>query len=267
MDIKLYHDFAVKTVKKAGQILLDYYQTNIQINYKGGDKRNLVTEVDTLAEKFIVDAIKKKFPTHCFLAEEGGDCGIKPSDFRWIIDPIDGTTNYAHGYNFYAVSVALKYKNEILVGVTYAPMLKELFHAGKGLGAWLNKKRLHVSKTLKVETSLLATGFNASEKGRNIPLFTYILPKSQGIRRAGSAALDISYAAAGRLDGYWEMAIYPWDIAAGIILVQEAGGTVTDIEGKTPNLETFEAITILATNGNIHQEMLQNIEIGKKCSS
>lgn len=266
MDIKLYHDFAVKIAKKAGKILLDYYQTNIQINYKGGDKRNLVTEVDTLAEKYIVDAIKKKFPDHCFLAEEGGDCGIKPSDFRWVIDPIDGTTNYAHGYSFYAVSIGLMYKNEVLVGVIYAPLLKELFHAGKGLGAWLNKKRLQVSKTSDLETSLLATGFNANERGRNIPIFTHILPKSQGIRRAGSAALDMAYTAAGRLDAYWELAIYPWDIGAGVILVEEAGGQVTDMHGEPLNLNTHEAVTVLASNGKLHDEMTKNIADGKRAT-
>lgn len=266
MDIKLYHDFTVKIAKKAGKILLDYYQTNIQINYKGGDKRNLVTEVDTLAEKYIVDAIKKKFPDHCFLAEEGGDCGIKPSDFRWVIDPIDGTTNYAHGYSFYAVSIGLMYKNEVLVGVIYAPLLKELFHAGKGLGAWLNKKRLHVSKTSEMETSLLATGFNANERGRNIPIFTHILPKSQGIRRAGSAALDMAYTAAGRLDAYWELAIYPWDIGAGVIMVREAGGEVTDMHGETLNLNTHEAVTVLASNGKLHAEMTKNIADGKRAT-
>ncbi len=113
------------------------------------------------------DEIKKKFPDHCFLAEEGGDCGIKPSDYKWVIDPIDGTTNYAHGYNFYAVSIALMYKHEVLVGVIYAPMLKELFTAGKGMGAFLNKKPIKVSKPTDLETSLLATGFNPNEKGRN----------------------------------------------------------------------------------------------------
>ncbi len=266
MDVKLYHDFAVKIAKKAGKILLDYYQTNIQINYKGGDKRNLVTEVDTLAEKFIVDSIRKKFPDHCFLAEEGGDCGIKPSDFRWVIDPIDGTTNYAHGYNFYAVSIGMMYKNEVLVGVIYAPLLKELFHAGKGLGAWLNNKRLHVSKSSELLTSLLATGFNANEGGRNIPIFTHILPKSQGIRRAGSAALDMAYTAAGRLDAYWELAIYPWDIGAGVILVQEAGGHVTDMYGKPLNLNTHEAVTVLASNGKLHEVMVENIVAGKRAT-
>ncbi len=263
MDIKNYHDFAVKVAKKAGKILLDYYQTNIKINYKGGDKRNLVTEVDMMSEKYIVDEIKKKFPDHCFLAEESGDCGIKPSDYKWVIDPIDGTTNYAHGYNFYAVSIALMHKNEVLTGVIYAPMLKELFHAGKGMGAFLNNKPLRVSKAENLETSLLATGFNQNEHGRNIPIFQYILPKAQGIRRAGSAALDMAYTAAGRLDGYWEYAIYPWDIAAGVLLVEEAGGKITDLEGKPLKLDQPDIMTVLASNGKIHGEMVKDIAAGK----
>ncbi len=259
MDMQQYLDFAVETAQKAGNILLDYYQTNIRINYKGGDKRNLVTEVDTLAEKYIVDEIKKKFPDHCFLAEEGGDCGIQPSNFRWVIDPIDGTTNYAHGYQFYAVSIALLNKNEPLVGVVYAPMLKELFYAGKGLGAFLNGKSIKVSATAEIETSLLATGFNQNERGQNIPIFQHILPKAQGIRRAGSAALDMVYTAAGRLDGFWEYAIYPWDIAAGVIIAREAGAMVTDLEGAPLNLDHTEIMAVLTTNGKIHDEMVKNI--------
>jgi len=264
MDSKHYVDFAKKIAKKAGEILLDYYQTNIQINFKGGDKRNLVTEVDLLSEKLIVDAIKKEFPDHCFMAEEGGDCGIKPSEYKWVIDPVDGTTNYAHGYNFYAVSIALMRNNEVLAGVIYAPMLNEMFSAAKGHGAFLNDKPLHVSKTEKLETSLLATGFNANEKGRNLPIFKHVLPKSQGIRRAGSAALDMAYTAAGRLDGYWEFAIYPWDIAAGVIIIQEAGGTVTDLEGKPLNLSAPDHMTILSTNGKIHAEMVKEIGDGNR---
>jgi len=263
MNIQNYHDFAIQVAKNAGEILLEYFQTNIKINFKDGNKKNLVTEVDTLAEKYIISEIKKKFPDHCFLAEEGGDCGIKPSDYKWVIDPIDGTTNYAHGYNFYAVSIALMYKNEILVGVIYAPMLKELFHAGKGMGAFLNEKPLHVSAAREIETSLLTTGFNINELGRNFPIFKHILPKAQGIRRAGSAALDMAYIAAGRLDGYWEYAIYPWDIAAGVLLVEEAGGKITDLEGNPLKLERPDIMTVLATNGKIHEEMVKEIAEGK----
>jgi len=254
MDNKVYYDFAVKIAKKAGGILLDYYQTNIQISYKGGDKKNLVTEVDMLAEKTIVEAIKKNFPDHCFLAEEGGDCGIKPSDYKWVIDPIDGTTNYAHGHNFYAVSIALMYKNEVLVGVVYAPLFNELFHGAKGMGAFLNKKRLKVSPTATIDTSLLAT-----ERGHDLPGFKHMLPKAQGIRRTGSAALDMAYTAAGRLDGYWQFGIYPWDIAAGVLLVQEAGGKVTDREGKPLDLKGIDSLNILATNGKIHAEMIKHM--------
>jgi len=263
MDIQSYQNFAVEVAKNAGKILLEYYQTNIQINFKGGDKKNLVTEVDVRSEKFIVDEIKKKFPDHCFLAEESGDCGIKPSEFKWIIDPVDGTTNYAHGYNFYAVSIGLTYKDEPLVGVIYAPMLNEMFYAGKGLGAFLNGKPIKVSKVEDVENSLLATGFNPNEKGRNIPIFKHILPKAQGIRRAGSAALDMAYTATGRLDGYWEYAIYPWDIAAGVLILQEAGGQVTDLEGNPLKLDNIDIMNIVSTNGKIHTELVKDIAEGQ----
>ena len=263
MDTKKYHDFAVQIAQKAGKILLEYFRTNIKVSYKGGDKRNLVTEVDRMSETCIVAAIKKAFPGHCVLSEEGGDCGIKPSKYRWLIDPIDGTTNYAHGYNFYAVSIALAYEDEVLAGVIYAPMLKEMFSAAKGMGAFLNGKKIKVSKVPKLETALLATGFNMNEKGRNIPVFEKILPKAQGIRRAGSAALDMAYVAAGRLDGYWELAIYPWDIAAGIILVQEAGGKVTDLQGTKLTLPEAGMMNMLATNGKIHPEMVKEIKAGR----
>ncbi len=263
MDTKTYLDFAVKIAEKAGEILLEYYRTNIKINYKGGDKRNLVTEVDVMSEQYLVEAIKKEFPGHCFLSEEGGDCGIKPSEYKWVIDPIDGTTNYAHGYNFYAVSIGLMHKHEVIAGVIYAPMLKELFSGGKGLGAFLNGKPIHVSNATTLETSLLSTGFNMNEKGRNIPIFQHILPKAQGIRRAGSAALDMAYTAAGRLDGYWEYAIYPWDIAAGVIILREAGGKITDLEGNDIDLTHSNVMPILSTNGKIHDQIVKDIAIGK----
>lgn len=263
MDIKNYLDFAIKIAKKAGKILSNHYQTDIKVSFKGDNRRNVVTEVDKMSEKLIVDAIKKKFPDHCVLAEEGGDCGIKPSDFKWVIDPLDGTNNYTHGYTFFALSIALTYKDQPLVGVIYAPWFKELFYAGRGLGAFLNGKKIRVSNATEIQASLLATGFNQSEHGRNIPIFKHIVPKAQGIRRCGSAALDMAYTAMGRLDGYWEVAIYAWDVAAGVILVEEAGGVVTDVHGKKPHLASTEPIMILATNGKIHKEMLKTIEEGR----
>lgn len=264
MEIAKYHDFALKIAKKAGRILLDYFHGKIQINYKQGNKKNLVTEVDYMSEKLIVSAIKKEFPDHCVLSEEGGDCGIKASQYRWIIDPIDGTTNYAHGYSFYAISIALVKNDDLLTGVIYAPSLKEMFHCAKDKGAYLNDKKITVSATKKVETALLSTGFNVHEKGRNLPIFEYILPKAQGIRRAGSAALDLAYTAAGRLDGYWEYAINLWDIAAGVLLVKEAGGKISSIRGESLNLKDAKLIHVLATNGKIHKEMLEAIGAAMK---
>lgn len=259
MELTKYHDFALKIAEKAGQILLDYSKKDLQIKYKTANKKDLVTKADYMAEKCIIEAIKKTFPDHCILSEESGNCGIKPAEYRWIIDPVDGTTNYAHGYPFYCISIALARKNEILTGVVYAPAMKEMFHATKGHGAYVNKTRLKVSSVKKLETSLLSTGFNPYEKGRNLPVFSSILPKAQGIRRAGSAALDMAYTAAGSFDGYWEYAINIWDVAAGILLVFEAGGKITDIHGKTLDIRKPGRLNILATNGKIHQEMVRSI--------
>ncbi len=264
MELTKYHNFAVKTALKAGEILLDYAKTDLQIKYKSSDKKDLVTKADYMSEKYIVDAVKKHFPGHCILSEEGGDCGIKPSQYRWVIDPLDGTTNYAHGYPFYCVSIALTRQNKILAGVIYAPVLKTMFHASEGHGAYLNKTRLKVSSVKKIETAFLSTGFNPYEKGRNLPVFSSILPKVQAIRRAGSAALDLAYTAAGSFDGYWEYAINIWDVAAGILLVTEAGGKISDLHGKALNMQKNGHLNILATNGKIHSGMVRAINSSNK---
>lgn len=249
---KQYLDFAIKTAKEAGKILLDYYGKNYRVRYKGENKNNLVTEVDEKAEKYIVEAIKKKYPTHCVLSEEGGDCGIAQSDHRWIIDPIDGTTNFAHSYSFFAVSIGLEVKGKMVAGVVYAPYLKELFSAARGHGAHLNGKKIKVSAVKKIEVALLATGFTYKNRGINLPNFEYFLYNTQGIRRCGAATLDLCHVAAGRLDGYWELGLKPWDIAAGTLIVQEAGGRVTALDGSPLKLD---GKSMLATNSLIHKEM------------
>ncbi len=259
MEIEKYHDFAVKIARKAGKILLDYAEKDLQIKYKAANKKDLVTKVDHMSEKCITEAIKKTFPDHCILSEESGDCGTKKSEYRWVIDPVDGTTNYAHGYPFYCISIALTRKNEVLAAVVYAPALKEIFHAAKGRGAWLNKTRLKVSKVKKMEIALLSTGFNPHEKGNDLSLFAGILPKVQGIRQVGSAALGMAYIAAGRFDGCWTY-INIWDVAAGILLISEAGGKITDMHGKTLDIQKKDYLNILATNGRIHGEMVDAIK-------
>lgn len=263
LNLKRYYDFAIKTAQKTGQILLNNYKKDYQIGYKDEGKSNLVTEIDHLAEDFIVAAIKKNFPGHCVLSEEGGNCGTVKSDYQWIIDPIDGTTNYAHGYPFFCVSIALEIKKEIVLGVVYAPMLDELFRAAKGNGAFLNNEAMKVSSVETLDTALMCTGFSeyfsykAKEKKSNLPLFEHFLSHSQAIRRSGSAAIDLCSVAAGRLDGYWELGLKPWDIAAGKLIVEEAGGKVSNMDGSALILD---GCNIVASNNIIHKEMIKNLQ-------
>ncbi len=252
MTHQKYLDFAVELSKKAAKIALEYYGTSFRINFKGGEKNNLVTEVDHKIENMIVEEIHKAFPDHCVLSEEGGDCGSQQSDHRWIIDPIDGTTNYAHSYSFFAISIGFEIKGEMVAGVVNAPVLKELFSAGKGLGSWLNGKPIRVSKNTELETALLATGFTYKNRGLNLPNFEYFLYNTQGIRRCGAATMDLCYVACGRLDGYWELGLRPWDIAAGALIVEEAGGCVSALDGSPLKLD---GKSLLAANRPIHKQM------------
>jgi myo-inositol-1(or 4)-monophosphatase len=254
MDLNKYLKFTLALSRTAGKIASEYYGKNIRINFKGEGKNNLVTEVDRKVEDYLVKTIHKTFPDHCVLSEESGDCGIKPSSHRWIIDPIDGTTNYAHGYDFFAVSIGLEINGKMMVGVVNAPVLKKLFHAAKDKGSFLNGKPIKVSRTRNLDTALLATGFTYKNRGLNLPNFEYFLYNTQGIRRCGAATLDFCYLAAGRLDGYWELGLRPWDMAAGSLIVEEAGGKVTTLDGKPLNLLGKSS---LATNGLLHPAMLK----------
>ncbi len=247
-----YLDFALKIAKKAGLIALRNYGKNLDIKFKGGAKHNVVTKVDHEIENMLVREIHKKYPTHCVLSEEGGNCGLIKSNSRWIIDPIDGTTNYAHGYSFFAVSIGLEIDGKMVAGVVHAPYIKETYSAARGKGAFLNGKRIKVSKTAKLDVSLLATGFTYHNRGMNLPNFEYFLYNTQGIRRCGAATLDLCHVAAGRLDGYWEMGLKPWDIAAGALIVEEAGGRVTSFDGSKLNLE---GKNLLAANPLLHPVM------------
>jgi myo-inositol-1(or 4)-monophosphatase len=253
MDLNKYLKFALALSKKAGKIAKDHYGKNISIKFKGEGKNNLVTEVDHKVEDYIVTAIRKTFPDHCILAEESGDCGIKPANCRWIIDPIDGTTNYAHGYDFFAVSIGLEINGQMMVGVINAPILKEVFYAVKDKGSMLNGKPIKVSKTKSLERALLATGFTYKNRGLNLPNFEHFLYNSQGIRRCGAATIDYCNVAAGRLDGYWELGLRPWDMAAGSLIVQEAGGKATSMDGKPLDLMGKSS---LATNKLLYPKML-----------
>ena len=252
-----FKECAVEIAREAGMFLKNKLNSEHTIDYKG--EINLVTEVDKISEGMITSKIASLFPDHDILAEEF-TYTTRGSDFTWIIDPLDGTTNYAHGYPFFCVSIALERLDNIIVGIVYDPMLDEMFVAEKGKGAFLNDRAIHVSNTNRVIKSLLATGFPydiREDSHNNLNYFNEMILKAQAIRRAGSAALDLAYVAAGRFDGFWELKLNPWDIAAGWLLVEEAGGIVTDMQGKDYYLESP---SILASNGRIHKEMMDVLE-------
>jgi myo-inositol-1(or 4)-monophosphatase len=246
---------AVEAALEAGK----YLKMNIgkirHIERKDGQETNLVTEIDKKSEQLIINKIKQHFPQHDFLGEEYGSADVK-SEYKWIIDPLDGTVNYTHALPIYCVSIGLEYKGEIILGAVYDPSRDELFSAEKGKGAWLNKKRIEVTKTTKLIESLVVTGFAYDVNERPEPSVTHFrnfLAEAQAIRRLGSAALDLCYVAAGRFEGFWEGVIRPWDMAAGVLIVTEAGGQWTDFRGFPSSVYKEE---ILATNGLVHDQMV-----------
>lgn len=248
-------NFAINTAREAGQILLEKFGRKLNISMKGDI--NLVTEADLASEKLIIERIKSYYPKHSILAEESGSSVVDgESVWKWIIDPLDGTTNFAHGYPCFAVTIALEHAGEIVVGVTFDPTRNELFAAEKGQGATLNNKPIRVSETDKLANSLLVTGFpyNFKQKENFARHLTDFLLEARGVRRDGSAAIDLAYIACGRFDGFWEEGLNPWDIAAGILLINEAGGQITDYQGLQIDLYNPP---ICASNGLIHQEMLE----------
>jgi len=242
---------AVKAAVKSGRFIRNSVGKIEKVSYKGRD--NIVTDVDKKAETIILKDILKVFPGHSILSEE---CAprIGRTPYKWIIDPLDGTTNFAHAFPFFCVSIALEEMGRVIVGVVYDPMRDELFSAERGKGAFLNGSRIAVSKKRLLIDSLLATGFSYGlrRKDRNVAFFKEMLMRSLAIRRAGSAAIDLCYVACGRFDGFWEMDLHPWDSAAGKLIVEEAGGTVTRFNG---NSYTPYDRDILATNGLIHTRM------------
>jgi myo-inositol-1(or 4)-monophosphatase len=250
--LKKITSFAQETALKAGEILRKRSKHQNRISFKG--RVNLVTDADLASEKFITRAIGKQSPDHSILAEEEAS-QEKQSDYRWIVDPLDGTTNFAHDFPFYCVSIALEYEGEIVSGVVYDPIRDEMFHAYLGGGSYLNRKKNVVSTQTKLQKSLLATGFPydiGSSRENNLKQFGKFARIAQGVRRPGSAALDICYLACGRIDGFWELKLHPWDTAAGKIIVEEAGGMVTDFTGQKYSI--YDKY-ILATNGKIHGRM------------
>lgn len=248
--------FAIETAREAGQILLDKFGRKINISKKGDI--NLVTEADLASEKHIIEKIRSYYPKHSILAEESGESLVvveNDNAWKWIIDPLDGTTNFAHGYPCFCVTIALEHNGEIVVGVTFDPTRDELFAAEKGQGATLNGRQIHVSDTEKLSESLIVTGFPYDFKQRQdfARHLTDFLLYSRGVRRDGSAAIDMAYVACGRFDGFWEEGLHPWDVAAGVLLIEEAGGRVSYYDDAPFSIY---APPICASNGSIHAEML-----------
>ena len=247
-----YLETSVEIAREAGSLLAHYFERRIPYELKG--EGDLVTEADRASERLVVERLRSHFPTHGIVAEEGGG-HEGGSEYRWYVDPLDGTTNFAHGYPHFNVTLALERAGELICGVVYDPVRQELFAAERGAGAYLNNRRMHVSSVKRLKDSLVATGFPSRKRHENVNVHFYyqMALASHGVRRAGSAALDLAWVACGRQEAYWEYGLNPWDMAAGVVLVTEAGGRVSDMRGggvavRGPHL--------LSDNGLIHEEVL-----------
>lgn len=246
--------------REAGALLREFYHRGVRTEYKGDV--DLVTEADRASEKLISERLRVALPSHGVYGEEGTRSGLE-SEFRWYVDPLDGTTNFAHGFPAFCVvlgcerraaGLAADEDGDMVAGIIYDPLRDELFSAARGEGARLNGEPIHVSRTKTLQESLVATGFPSQKRHRspNVHFYQEFTLRSHGVRRAGSAALDLAYVAAGRLDGYWEFKLNPWDTSAGYLLVEEAGGKITRADGSRFRLNSEE---VFATNGLIHGEM------------
>jgi myo-inositol-1(or 4)-monophosphatase len=253
---------AIRIAREAGALLLDYYRRGVRVEYKG--EVDIVTDADRASEKMIVEKLRKHFPDHAVVAEEGGGHD-GASGYRWFIDPLDGTTNFAHTFPMFCVSMAVERDGELLAGVIFDPTHDELFTAEKGSGARLNNQPIHVSRVNRLDEALVATGFPSKKRHKNANIHYYhqISMRSHGVRRAGSAALDLAFLAAGRLDCFWEFNLHSWDFAAGKLIVEEAGGIVTDMSGQPHRMDSPHTA---GSNGLLHAQLLeafQEIAAGK----
>jgi myo-inositol-1(or 4)-monophosphatase len=255
-------DGAAKIAVQAGELLRGYFERGVATEYKGDV--DLVTEADRASEKLIVEQMGARFPGHGIFGEEGTRLDLQ-HEYRWYVDPLDGTTNFAHGFPVFCVSLGLEHRSkglppdqdgEMIAGVVYDPLRRELFAAERGRGAWLNQRRIQVSRVKSLQESLLATGFPSHKRhaNPNIHFYQQLTLRSHGVRRAGSAALDLAYCAAGRLEGFWEFNLNPWDTSAGSLLVTEAGGTMSQFDGSPFRLKSEE---VLGTNGLIQSELIE----------
>jgi myo-inositol-1(or 4)-monophosphatase len=243
---------AVEIAQDAGSLLRYYFERHVRFELKGDF--DLVTEADRASEKLVVERLKTHFPDHGIMAEEGSGHESQ-SEYRWYVDPLDGTTNFAHGYPTYNVTLALEKSGELIAGVIFDPSRNELFTCEKGGGAFLNGARIHVSRAPSLNESLFSTGFPSRRRhlSVNIHFYHQLAMATHGVRRGGAAALDLAYVACGRLDGFWEFGLSPWDLAAGKLLLEEAGGTASDMAGDRHRMNSPH---ILADNGLIHHEVV-----------
>jgi myo-inositol-1(or 4)-monophosphatase len=258
-NLQIFLDIATEAALAAGEVLQSYWGKLEDAIIEKGRPGDLVTAADKASEVVVLEILRRHFPEHSILAEESGKLGNQDNKYLWAIDPLDGTTNYAHQYPAFAVSIGLLINGVPQVGVIYNPFHHELFRAATGLGATRNRRPIKVSDTSELGKSLLVTGFAYDRRetsDNNYAEFSHLTHLTQGVRRSGSAAMDLAYVACGRFDGYWERGLSPWDMAAGIILVQEAGGKVTAYDKSPLKIESGR---ILATNGYLHDSLSQEL--------
>jgi myo-inositol-1(or 4)-monophosphatase len=243
---------AVEIAREAGSLLVRYLERRLPFERKG--EFDLITEADRSSERLVVEKLRTYFPLHTIMAEEGG-VSEGNSEYRWYVDPLDGTTNFAHGFPMFNVTLGLERAGEMIAGVIYDPVREEMFTAEQGCGAYLNQRRIHVSQTPRLADSLGSTGFPSRKRSHNVNIHFYyqLAMASHGVRRTGSAALDLAYVACGRLDFFWEFGLKPWDQAAGTLLVREAGGRISDMTGQPHSITASEHL--LADNSLLHEEV------------
>jgi myo-inositol-1(or 4)-monophosphatase len=255
--LQLIERVAIRAARAAGRIhLRRLSHTNIE---RKSNAIDLVTEADHESEAAVIDVLQRAFPDHTILAEEGGGSANGSSEHRWIIDPLDGTTNFAHSFPQFCVSIAYERRGRVQLGVIFDALKRELFVARRGAGAWLNRKPLRVSRVRMLETALLATGFPYDRRERRrfyLAFWEAFMLRTHGVRRTGSAALDLAWVASGRVDGFWEFGLKAWDVAAGSLLVQEAGGHVSNMDGSVLDLGGAQ---IIASNGRLHQQIIEMV--------
>jgi myo-inositol-1(or 4)-monophosphatase len=249
-----YLETAVEIAREAGALLANYFERRVPAETKG--EFDLITEADRASEKLVVEKLRAYFPSHTIVAEEGGG-QTGSSEYRWYVDPLDGTTNFAHSFPMFNVTLGLERAGEMIAGVIYDPVRQEMFTAERGAGAYLNHRRLHVSRTQRLADSLASTGFPSRKRHHNVNIHFYyqLAMASHGVRRTGSAALDLAWVACGRLDFFWEFGLKPWDQAAGTLLVREAGGATSDMRGQPHSITDSD--DLLADNGALHEEVLR----------